>query len=331
MSDTSYRRRPMVADQNGLAAGWGNSQHEGLHAQLDGNRPVSWHSSSHIPQSHLHLSPQVYPFMRQEMDGSFASQDLPPTPAVYSGYTSPASTFSPLSQPFTDYREQAAPSTDDSFFPSIFDQSNNFYPSYQTASAEPQIDMHNFSSSSNNMDPSMCSHFDWENFASSGFTSSTAPPTPDNFLPIQQPEPSFQAEEAIPYHSLDDSEPGEVLVGMGLYDAPEKVPESDPQLDKYRALMMSQLLGSAYKKPEAPSTGKGLKLEETWIPPASDDGEAEDEDEEDAEGSEAEEEAEEAPVPCTTSSTVNNTVMYNNLSFFDTGAQGQQYGSNAWV
>jgi hypothetical protein len=139
------------------------------------------------------------------------------------------------------------------------------------------------------MDPSMYSHFDWENFATNGFDDVTAPPTPNDFLPIQQPDPSFEADESIPYHSLEDSdEPGEVLVGMGLYDAPEKSPASDPHLDNYRSSIMSQLLGPGYRKPETPvATGKGLKLEETWNPPPSDDGEDEDGDEdEDAEGSE---------------------------------------------
>lgn len=125
---------------------------------------------------------------------------------------------------------------------------------------------------------------DWDNFAINGFNSNTAPPTPENFLPIQHPEPSLQSDNAIPFHSLSDSEQeGEELVGMGLYDVPEKAAPLDPQLDNYRALMMSQFLGPAYGKQEP--TRKGLKLEETWNPPVSDDEEEEDgESEEDDEG-----------------------------------------------
>jgi hypothetical protein len=135
------------------------------------------------------------------------------------------------------------------------------------------------------MDPSMYSHFDWNNFAVNGFeNSSTAPPTPENFLPIQHPEPTFPAEESIPYHPLSDDDDGEELIGMGLYDTPEpaKVLSSDPQLDSYRTSMMSHLLGAGRREP----TGKGLKLEETWNPPPSDDEEddEEDDDEQDGEG-----------------------------------------------
>lgn len=65
---------------------------------------------------------------------------------------------------------------------------------------------------------------------------------------------------------------------MGLYDTPEiaKSPSSNTQFDDYRAMMMSQLLGASYRRTEP--TGKGLKLEDAWAPPPSDDGEADDED-----------------------------------------------------
>lgn len=125
------------------------------------------------------------------------------------------------------------------------------------------------------------------------FESSSSPPTPENFLPIQHPDTTFPADDAIPYHSLSDSEPeGEILQGLGLYDTPEisKPPPSDLQLDNYRALMMSQLLGPAYRKAEPEATGKGLKLEETWNPPPSDDEDDEDDDEQDGEAEDDEEE-----------------------------------------
>lgn len=88
-------------------------------------------------------------------------------------------------------------------------------------------------------------------------------------------------EEVLPFDSMDDSESeGEILYGMGLYD----VPNRDPVLDFHRTTVFS-LLGGAYPEP----TGKGLKLEDAWDPPASDD-EEEDEDEEandeDADGDE---------------------------------------------
>lgn len=75
---------------------------------------------------------------------------------------------------------------------------------------------------------------------------------------------------------------------MGLYDTPEptKTLSSDPQLDNYRTLMMSHLLGAGRR---VEPTGKGLKLEETWNPPPSDD-EEEDDDEQDGEGESDDEE-----------------------------------------
>ncbi len=51
--------------------------------------------------------------------------------------------------------------------------------------------------------------------------------------------------------------------GMGLYDAPEK-----SQLEYHRSAVIS-LLGPAGSSPEP--TGKGLKLEDAWDPPALED------------------------------------------------------------
>lgn len=178
----------------------------------------------------------------------------------------------------------------------------------------------------------MYSHFDWSNFATNGFEdSSTTPPTPENFLPIQHPEPTFPAEDAIPYHPLDDSDEGEELIGMGLYDAPEiKSPPSDPYLDNYRASMLSQHLGTPYRRPEP--AGKGLKLEEGWKPPGSEDGEDSDDD-----GDAEDEEVEEVPVI-----RINNAVRYggivpshthvgNSMPVSTQQTYGQNYGREGWV
>lgn len=92
----------------------------------------------------------------------------------------------------------------------------------------------------------------------------------------QQPQPAV-SEDPVRYDTLEEpEEEGEILVGMGLYDAPEKYDE-DPQLNNYRSTT-SSLFSSTYRSNEP--TGKGLKLEETWEPPNSDDGEEEDDEEE---------------------------------------------------
>lgn len=292
-TDSSYRRRPLIFDQNGMAVGVGIGQHDKIQAPPLTNRPVSWHASSHLAPQSSCSSSTGYLVPKMECSGVYNNHELTSTPPVYSGYASPASTFSPLSQPFTDYRQQAFQYANDPFITNTIDTSDNNYNSYQPLEATQRDQSNNFSTAEN-MDPTMYSHFDWDNFAANGFDSATAPPTPENFLPIQQPDPSFETEEEIPYHSLEDSEPGEVLVGMGLYDTPEKSPAFDPPLDEYRALMMSQLLGTPYRKHELPiATGKGLKLEETWNPPPSDDDDEDGDNEEDAEGSETDETPEE--------------------------------------
>jgi hypothetical protein len=275
MADGAYRRRLAMMDQN-VAAG-GTIQNDGLQVPAYPTRPVSWHPSSHLaPQPVYQGAFQVpTPEINQ-----LQMYDLPPTPAIYSGYTSPSSTFSPLSLPYSGYEQQMSyPHNSNSY------QTNNNFNIDQTPYL--QQPAQNFVSQSTSIvDSSMYSHFDWNNFAVNGFeSSSTAPPTPENFLAIQHPDPTFPAEESIPYHPLSDSDDGEELIGMGLYDTPEpaKTLSSDPQLDNYRSLMMSHLLGVARR---VEPTGKGLKLEETWNPPPSDDEEEEEEedDEQDGEG-----------------------------------------------
>ncbi|EPE02941.1 hypothetical protein F503_08818 [Ophiostoma piceae UAMH 11346] len=91
-------------------------------------------------------------------------------------------------------------------------------------------------------------------------------------------EPAAVAVSAAP----EDDTDGEILVGMGLYDPPEKsFQEVDPTLQSYRS-SVAQLLGAAYTMPTP--TGKGLKLEDSWEPPENMDDEDEDDDERDAEG-----------------------------------------------
>jgi len=265
------RRRVVAIDQRP-----GTLSNDGLHTPAKSNRPVSWHPSSHIGQQpNFHPS---YAMAYLNTPNDIHIFDLPPTPAAYSGYTSPSSTFSPLSAPFTGYGEQH------SYMESTPYPSNGHYPHPEQVGGQ-QVPNY-ISAPSDNTDSTLYSHFDWSSFAQDGFERSTAPPTPENFLPIQHPDPTFPSDEAIPYHALSDSTPeddGEILCGMGLYDSPDigKTFTSDPQLDSYRSSMMSQMLGPTYRKE---STGKGLKLEETWNPPPSDDENEEDDAEQDGEG-----------------------------------------------
>ena len=275
MNDGAYRRRAAMMDQSLLAAS-GYISNDGLQhpPQQRSSRPVSWHPASHLmPQQYQ----QSYNIPTPDPNNQYNLFTLPSTPAVHSGYASPDSTFSPLSVPYTGYEQhQCFQNPPPMPTPEYLNQ-----PQF----VQPYANL--FPLAAQDTDPSMYSHFDWNNFATNGFVNSTAPPTPDNFLPIQYPEPAFPAEEAIPYHSLEDNESddGEELIGMGLYDTPEfsKSSLADPQLNSYRAMMMSQLAGSGYALPrKLESEGKGLKLEETWTPPS--DIFEEDDDEQDGEG-----------------------------------------------
>jgi hypothetical protein len=246
--------------------------HDGLQIPTRSNRPVSWHPSSQMaPQTNY---PSTYGIPRLNTQSDFHNFDLPQTPAIYSGYGSPDSNFSPVSMPYNGYEQQCSQPN----FHVEYQSSNQQYAPDQDQAATSCV-----SSQQGNTDPAMYSHFDWSNYAPNGFEGSTSPPTPESFLPIQHPDTAIPADDTIPYHSLSESEPeGEVLQGLGLYDTPEisKAATPDPHLDNYRTLVMSQLLGTPCRKSEPESTGKGLKLEETWIPPSDD----EEEDEQDGEG-----------------------------------------------
>ncbi|OBT77402.1 hypothetical protein VF21_04258 [Pseudogymnoascus sp. 05NY08] len=283
----SYRRQPSAVNQGMSASGEPSQAYLTPLQAVSQTRPLSWHPSAYSTYD-VPFQP-VYNTGMPDYSMSYShSQDLPHTPALQSNYGSPSATFSPESQPWTNY-DQEYPLYDTSLIQSSF--TNNSMADYTAYS---QLQLHlaahqqvQQASYNDCMNPSIYSHFDWNNFAATGFEDGTAPPTPENFLPIQHPEPPCAIETTIPYHSLDDEEDeGEILVGMGLYDVPEKsLPTDLQQWEEYHTAMISKYLGST-QRAASESTGKGLKLEETWNPPASED---EDEDQ-DAEGSDDEEE-----------------------------------------
>lgn len=120
--------------------------------------------------------------------------------------------------------------------------------------------------------------FDWNSFIAHGFNTTT-PPTPEHVPSLPHPRSASTEVSGRPQApcEADDDDNGEVLIGMGLYDTPEKV-AADPHLNNYRSTV-SSLLGATFQASEP--MGRGLKLEETWEPPASDDDEADDVDEDD--------------------------------------------------
>ena len=197
------------------------------------------------------------------------SQYPPPTPEVYSSYNSPSTNYDLAMAPFSSYEQQYIQGNCPTYFPNSYAFSQEEVMEQRPAQYTPQ--------SESSLESMMYSQHDWDAFAASNFQTSTAPPTPENFLPIQHPEPAM---DSIPYQSLsDDEDTGEELLGLGLYDTP-KSPEADPQLDNYKSLMMNTFAGHAFTRNEPlPSGGKGLKLEEEYHPTSE--GEEEDDEEED--------------------------------------------------
>lgn len=251
---------------------------EAAHPQTRSSRPVSWHPSSY-PQYQMPMSAPYqqqytqdlatqYPFpsaMDNDMSSAYHQPHFSPVPA-FSCSTSPNASFSPLSLPYNNFDSTPYLPVEGWNLP------RQQVPSYVSANAavggtEP------FPALTADFAPDSTAAA-WATFASQGFNS-TSPPTPENLPQSQQPQPAVTSEESIPYQALDDPEDdGEILVGMGLYDAPEKV-EDDPSLSHSRSAI-SSLFGSSYRPTEG--TGKGLKLEEAWQPPESDDDEDEDDD-----------------------------------------------------
>ncbi|KAK1594858.1 uncharacterized protein LY79DRAFT_668459 [Colletotrichum navitas] len=222
------------------------------------SRPLSWHPSTFQHQQHKMPAAQYmasYPFppasSAYDTDSYNIYSQFPPTPAAYSSaaYLPVEGWNVPQQDPPAYVSSEAAGYAEP--FPALPTTLPDLTPS------------------------STSTH--WHSYPMDGFPS-TSPPTPETLPQAQQPQPIVPNEDTIPYQPLDEpEEEGEILVGMGLYDAPDKY-EQDPQLDASRSAM-SSLLGAPYRPQEG--TGKGLKLEESWQPPDSDD---EDADQDDADG-----------------------------------------------
>jgi hypothetical protein len=205
----------------------------------------------------------------QDMDAAYPH--LSPMMTSYSNNVSPVSSFSPLP---LQYQNQAP----QYLSPNAWAAQHNgpYYPSSnQLYSEQPPALIHAPGSGMVSDNSSS-----WGSYMNNGI-SRTTPPTPDSFVNAQQPQPAVSEDLSA---TLDDQEDdGEILVGMGLYDTPEKYQPEDPQLNNYRSTV-SSLLGSTFRAREP--TGKGLTLEQAWEPPKSDD-EDEEEDEQEEETNDA--------------------------------------------
>ncbi len=276
------RRQQQVLEYLNTAQYLGPPRQEAMASQ---GRPLSWHPSSHLaPQVNFQHTPSTNPLSTPNMYTDYQDMYLgvgpqfSPSPMVesYSTNTSPASSFSPLPAAFP-------PLENDQYFGAEGWEMMQKPGAIYTTTEEGQMFPNSFPSGMEPVQMQGHNSADWNNFIMHGFNR-TSPPTPETFFqPPQQQQVPVQ-ERPASFHQVEaaEEEEGEILVGMGLYDTPEKHQE-DPQLNNYRSTVTS-LLGSTFRHPEP--AGKGLKLEETWEPPKSDDSDNDSDEGEDAEGEE---------------------------------------------
>jgi hypothetical protein len=242
------------------------------------SRPVSWHPSTHLqpyPAQYQQASyPLSTPNMYAENQDTYSSQpQFSPMMAAYSANTSPASAFSPLPLAYQGVNSNQ-------FTSNAWDTNTKTTPYYGTQQTLYEQEQFPAFTSAVHDNAITSTTADWNSFIMHGFNS-TSPPTPESFLPAHQMEPTVATSSQVFRDNQEPEEEGEILVGMGLYDTPEKHQE-DPHLNNYRSTV-SSLLGSKFRPAEP--QGKGLKLEETWEPPKSDD----EEDSEDADDDDSDE------------------------------------------
>jgi hypothetical protein len=269
-------------------------------------RPVSWHPSSQNAQQSLYAQQDTNFYPYSTYDDTLANlQHFPPTPGPGSGYTSPIESFSPLAVPYSSFSPSqqqiyssmnqpasAAHQQQAAVFPSATCSSD--YAAVAASSEIPYLPL------THAADDTIA----WDHHSDSTalFSRHTAPPTPEDFAYaldpnqvtetlVQQkqptkPEAAQQAYQPLIHDDENDDEPeGEILYGMGLYDTPAHGKDSS-----LHESVVHSLLGGAKDHREEADTGKGLglKLEDAWEPPVSEDEDEEgnDDDDDDGEGQE---------------------------------------------
>ncbi|KAF4968895.1 hypothetical protein FSARC_3766 [Fusarium sarcochroum] len=266
----SQRRQQQIMDQLATFC-----DAESQQSAQRSSRPVSWHPSSYGQQPQAHLQQPMYALTsshayadQQDLYGNYPHYS--PMMASTSCGTSPLA-FSDLPLPYQSADNMAYNPYQGTSMPQHSPAASMAMDARQLvgATSAPADTAHETTYSNG---------WDWNTFIMHGF-SSTTPPTPETLPQTQLSQPAVS--EDIHYQALEDpsEEEGEILVGMGLYDAPDKYTE-DPQLNNYRSTV-SSLLGSSFRSQEP--RGKGLKLEETWEPPKSDDEDGDEDEEEEEE------------------------------------------------
>lgn len=240
-------------------------------------RPVSWHPSSREFETYTENVPSSEPILRYTIAGiqglavasTPSAQDEPPP--INHGYA--------MSGSSTMYAQPSLAMDDCGIY------GGDVYPSYPSYDLPDQIQYPNvpLPYSFSDYAPEYFPQPDWSQL-SSGLTNFVPQQTPD-FLPIQYPLEVSDAANVNHTPQINKKRSKE-LVGMGLYDSPEKDVLSNLDYNHTSA-----------SNPHRESTGKGLKLEETWEPPKDlDDVEDDGEEEESYSTDEAEEDLPVAPM-----------------------------------
>jgi len=254
------------------------------------SRPVSWHPSSNSQAHHLHH--QYTAKVQHQLEQQQHSQQTTSYPNLYAQYI-PAYAL-PTPAAYVDdevhLSHQYIPSTPMQFSTqnspvtghilsettSSTAQESTESPPHYFAPANWHTAQHHADSMSYGASPEALESFpsfpvssatNWDQTDRPGdYYGGVTPPTPQDTQASQHHEAvTVTSEDSIPYEPLEIPEDeGEILVGMGLYEDPEKV-DDDSWLGNYRKTT-SDLLGTTYRR-----VGQGLKLEESWEPPASDD------------------------------------------------------------
>lgn len=236
-------------------------------SSLDGNdaptmaRPISWHPNSVTP-----MYPNEWTAQSQHPDSAYSTHVVTrpfATTEVHglvTPLTQPSSAESCYNEAFTPLEEMHSLDNTYSFSKqpgcnSFYQPQSNFIQQFPT----PQSLAHQNVYAMNQQAPFM--------YASApDVYTGTAPPTPELL-----PNSNSSAVDGDPSKGLESED--EVLVGMGLYDAP-----SPPNT--------AVLNGSRIDLAHGRYAGKGLKLEETFEPSTEDGSEEEDEDDSNDEAAE---------------------------------------------
>ncbi|KAI9678608.1 MAG: hypothetical protein M1817_005665 [Caeruleum heppii] len=267
--DTRARQMPLMTRHSNH--GYPLQQRHDLgHLLSMQDRPLSWHPSQRLHDSQPvpaipSLPPQTDSARWSWMSSNaYSAFNGSPAPSLYpcSDSFSPVIPMSPLNGPFDDSEQFSLPN---SHLDLLSHAEEGFEGPWLAGQEEPKLGAlyGGYGTSIEEDLPSNDPRAQWSCYAPVPDDISSAPLFSDDFLPIQHPEPVKTTDPQRPFSSSQPQPEKGELIGMGLYDAPEREPTPDPELQLYRQQLHGLFGASASTNAVA---GRGLKLEETWTP-----------------------------------------------------------------